>query len=347
MKNHTESFLAELKKELKEEDWNKLIGKRPTCKPSKPPSSVKEREIERLLEDYRGIEIPWSLPLPEIPPGPLWKWDCFKINIRYSSNWTTSLIVLEGFPNGVTFLSSNPEPSLLYTATIGSPDNPPVTLVLWNFTSLEGGPIGSIEIEYTIRVTEEAVTRPSVARRCENPIPGCLILYGEVCETDANGTRYISSIGGQQSVVLEGGPIIEEEQGDAMNDLISIYTDQRPPLESYVPYSDMAKAIVSVYPQWFKFTLKLADRIPEKPKSFTSFTIGVDKDGFAANNCPDIPFDGIDTMYSVLYSFEEGFWKIEKSIYKGFWTGADTVAGFQISEERDIVVFWILELSLV
>ncbi|MEM1557659.1 MAG: hypothetical protein QXT26_03345 [Thermoproteota archaeon] len=343
---HTYEFLEKLKKELSDEEWNRLIGKKPPCKPSKPPPSVKDREIERLLEDYRGIEIPWPPPLPETLPGPPWKWDCFEISIRYSSNWTTSLTVLEGLPNGVTFLSSNPEPSLLYTATTESPDNPSVTLVLWNFTSLEGGPIGSVEIEYTIRVTEETVTHPSVARRCENPIPGCLILYGEVWEADANGTRYISKIGGQQTVLLEFEPIIEEEQEDAINDILSIYTGQTAPSESHVPYSDVARAIVSVYPQWFKFTLKLADRIPEKPESFTSFTIGVDKDGVAANNCPAMPLDGVDTVYSVFYSLEEESWKIEKSSYVGFWTEANTAAGFQISEERDTLVLWIPRAEL-
>ncbi|MEM2929282.1 MAG: carboxypeptidase-like regulatory domain-containing protein [Thermoproteota archaeon] len=330
---HTYDFLMKLKNELSGEEWNKLIGK-PSAKPL---PSVRERRIEELP--------PW----PKLPPGRPWEWtppDCFEVSIHYSSNWTTSLIVLEGLPSGVTFLSSNPEPSLLYAAPIGSPDNPPVTLVLWNFTSLEGGSIGSVDIEYTIRVAEEAITHPSVTRRCEYPIPGCVLLYGEIWETDADGIRYVSSIGGQQSIVLEFKPTIEEGQEDAINDLVSIYTGQTAPLESYIPHFDIARTIISVYPQWFKFTLKLVGQVPERPESFTSFTIGVDKDGDMVNNCPDMPFDGVDTIYSVLYSLEGGSWKIEKSSYKGFWAEVDTIAGFQISEERDALVLWVPRAEL-
>jgi hypothetical protein len=324
-KNHTEAFLRRLKEELKEEDWYKLIGK--PKPPAKPPPSVKERTIKEST----------GKPLLEFTPPD----GFFEISIHYSSNWTMSLTVLEGLPNGVILLSSNPEPSLIYTATIGSPDNPPVTLVLWNFTSMEG-PIGLVEIEYSILVTEEAIEYPSVARRCEHPIPGYVLLYGEVLEIDANGTQYKSIIGGQQSILFESEPIIEEEHEDATHDLIGVYTGQAAPLESYVPYSDVENADVSVYPQWLKFTLRLVDRIPERPESFTSLTVGVDKDGDPLNNCPDMPFDGVDTIYSVLYDLEKGFWRLEKSSYEGFWTiPINTGAGFQISEERDTLVLWI------
>jgi hypothetical protein len=327
--NHTETFLRRLKEELKEEDWYKLIGKQP---PAKPSPSVKERTIKESTWKPGGI---WE-KMEFTPPDGF-----FEISIHYSSSWTMSLTVLEGLPNGVILLSSNPEPSLIYTATIGSPDNPPVTLVLWNFTSMEG-PIGLVEIEYSIVVTEEAIKNPSVARRCEHPIPGYVLLYGEVLEIDANGTRYKSIIGGQQSILFESEPVIDEEHEDATHDLIGVYTGQAAPLESYVPYSDVKNAAVSVYPQWLKFILRLVDRIPERPESFTSFTVGVDRDGDSLNNCPDMPFDGVDTIYSVLYDLDNGFWRLEKSSYEGFWTmPINTGAVFQISEERDTLVLWI------
>jgi len=135
-----------------------------------------------------------------------------------------------------------------------------------------------------------------------------------------------------------GELILEEEVTDDLQDLILIYTGQTASMETYVPHSDIVEATLSVYPEWLRFTLKLAGPIPAKPKVFTSFTVGVDKDERLENNCPSIPFDGVDTVYSVVYNLEEERWKLEMASYDGFWIVLVTKAEFQILSEQGTIV---------
>ncbi len=134
-----------------------------------------------------------------------------------------------------------------------------------------------------------------------------------------------------------GELIFEEEVTDDLQDLILIYMGQTAPMETCVPYSDIVKATLSVYPEWLRFTLKLAGPVPEKPEFFTSFTVGVDEDERIENNCLDIPFDGVDTIYSVVYNLEEERWKLERAGYDGFWIALGTEAEFQILSEQDTI----------
>ena len=175
---HTTEFVEGIKEQLGEESeaWKKLKGDPP---PKPPPSTIK-----RLL--------PYIIPVYGI----------YKLFFNYTTSWATDLKMMEGLPNGVIFVSSVPEPLAVYTTTIGSPDNPPITLILWEFTSTE--PIGSIAINYTVKITEEAATNPSVAWRCRDSISGYILFHGEVVETDVNGTEYRSNIGGQQSAKISG-----------------------------------------------------------------------------------------------------------------------------------------------
>jgi len=135
-----------------------------------------------------------------------------------------------------------------------------------------------------------------------------------------------------------GELILEEEVTDDLQDLILIYTGQTASMETYVPHSDIVKATLSVYPEWLKFTLKLAGPVPEKPEFFTSFTVGIDEDERLENNCPSIPFDKVDAIYSVVYSLEEERWKLERASYDGFWIVLGTEAEFQILSEQDTIV---------
>ena len=138
-----------------------------------------------------------------------------------------------------------------------------------------------------------------------------------------------------------GELILEEEATDGLQDPILTYTGQAASMEAYVPHSDIVKATLSIYPEWLRFTLKLAGPIPEKPEFFTSFTVGVDGDERFENNCPDMPFDRVDTIYSVVYSLKEERWKLERAIYKGFWAVSGTEAEFQILGRRETVVILI------
>jgi F0F1-type ATP synthase membrane subunit b/b' len=138
-----------------------------------------------------------------------------------------------------------------------------------------------------------------------------------------------------------GELILEEEATDGLQDLILIYTGQTASMETYIPHSDIVKATLSVYPEWFRFTLKLVDPVPEKPEFFTSFTVGIDGDEGIENNCPDMPFDRVDTIYSVVYSLKEECWKLERASYKGFWVVSETEAEFQILGGRKAIVILI------
>ncbi|MEM2087438.1 MAG: hypothetical protein QXF52_02035 [Thermoproteota archaeon] len=147
----------------------------------------------------------------------------------------------------------------------------------------------------------------------------------------------VNIVSGEFESMVETEAMLEENT-DALQDLILIYTGQTAPLEHYALHSDIIRIIISVSPEWLKFTLKLAGPIPEKPEFFTSFTVGVDEDERLENNCPSMPFDGVDTMYSVIYSLGEENWKMEKASYNGFWVVSGTEAEFQILEGRETMI---------
>lgn len=147
----------------------------------------------------------------------------------------------------------------------------------------------------------------------------------------------VNIVSGEFESTVETEAILEENT-DALQDLILIYTGQTAPLEHYAPHSDIVKIIISVSPEWLRFTLKLAGPIPEKPEFFTSFTVGIDEDERLENNCPSMPFDGVDTMYSVIYGLGEEHWKVEKANYNGFWIVSGTEAEFQILGGREIII---------
>jgi len=177
---HTEEFVKGIEEQLEKEDPEALKKLKGDPPPPPPPSDQGR-----------------TLPGGYMPPGHF-----YQNHLYYSTSWAVSLTILEGLPNGAVFVSSVPTPYSVESATLETPDNPPITLVQWRFVS--GEPLGVIEINYTIEITEEAITHPSVAWRCRDTEPGYILFHGEIEETDINGTQYRSNIGGQQFAQIGG-----------------------------------------------------------------------------------------------------------------------------------------------
>jgi len=162
-------FIEGIKNDLTTDEWNKLTGG------GNPPPT---RDTERS-EPYNMI------------PG-----NTYQVRLFYASSWAVNLTILETLPNGVVFVDSSHAPNTIESVTLETPDNPPVTVVQWKFAGSE--PLGSVEIDYTLRITEEAVSHPSVGLRCTKPAPSYILNYGEVCEVDSSGNQYDADMGGQQ-----------------------------------------------------------------------------------------------------------------------------------------------------
>jgi hypothetical protein len=122
----------------------------------------------------------------------------YTIDLHYQTAWAESLIVLESLPYGVNFVSGTPVPFAIGSDTLETPDNPPFEVLQWMVAA--GGPLGSVDIQYVVEITNDAATSPSVALRCTKPESGSLLHQGNIIEKDAIGAESKSRIGGDQEV---------------------------------------------------------------------------------------------------------------------------------------------------
>ena len=106
---------------------------------------------------------------------------------------------------------------------------------------------------------------------------------------------------------------------DPTNDLIYIYTGNPAPPEKYVGYIDVVMGEANKTMNSLDFRITANSGIP--PLSNTTFwTVLMDENNNASDNCPDYPTADVDTMYSIIYNSATWEWEIERTTYETwFW----------------------------
>lgn len=124
------------------------------------------------------------------------------------------------------------------------------------------------------------------------------------------------------SELCTGSEITPEDYTDPPNDLIFIYTGYPVPQEEYAGYLDVTNSTVEVTPESIDFRITLNDGIPSL--TYTTFwTLMIDRNNDAEDNCPDYPTENVDTMYSITYISTTKEWMVERAVYQPW--GWDTL----------------------
>ena len=117
---------------------------------------------------------------------------------------------------------------------------------------------------------------------------------------------------------------------DPERDLIYIHTGEPVPPEEYLGYGyvDMTKVVVERTADTLSCHTTVNEAPPELLEYTTFHTFMFDENNNQSDNCLEYPWNGTDTMYTVIYNSITGEWTIERAIYDGYWIVEETNAGF-------------------
>ena len=143
-----------------------------------------------------------------------------------------------------------------------------------------------------------------------------------------NGDGDTEDEGEFEQITLEDNA--STELPDSTNDLVHPYTGE--PATEYFGFVDTEIVDLQLVGrvQELDLTITVRQAPPTNLTNTIFYNLMLDEDNIQDDNSMDFPYNGTDTMYTVIYT-EAGGWVIERAVYDGYWIVEDTNARFGLA----------------
>ena len=143
-----------------------------------------------------------------------------------------------------------------------------------------------------------------------------------------NGDGDTEDEGEFEQITLEGNA--STELPDSTNDLVQPYTGE--PATEYFDFVDTEIVDLQLVGrvQELDCTITVRQAPPINLTNTIFYTLMLDENNDPDDNSMDFPYNGTDTMYTVIFT-ETGGWAIERAVYDGYWMVEDTNARFGLA----------------
>jgi len=143
-----------------------------------------------------------------------------------------------------------------------------------------------------------------------------------------NGDGDTEDEGEFEQITLESNA--STELLDSTNDLVQPYTGE--PATEYLDFVDTEIVDLQLVGriQELDCTITVRQAPPINLTNTVFYTLMLDEDNMPDDNSMDFPYNGTDTMYTVIYT-EAGGWEIERAVHDGYWMVEDTNARFGLA----------------